>query len=336
MINIDGSYGEGGGQILRTSLGLSLVTKIPFTLYNIRANRKRPGLQKQHLTCVKAAARISNAMLEGDYIGADRLVFYPDDVIPGEYEFDIGSAGSTTLVLQTILPGLIAANGQTKLTIKGGTHNTFAPPFDFISKSFFKILNMMGLHVDIKLLKWGFYPAGGGRIKIIINPVIKLKPVIINNCNITNKYCYCVVSNLPISIAEDEAKIIKEKLSLENINCKSFSVNTDGSGNIVMIELENEYFSEVITSFGARGIPRDKVALNAVNEAEVYIRSKAPVGVHLADQLLIPFAMAGSGEYYTVSPSLHTKTNIEIIKKFLNIDISIKNINNDLWTVKIK
>ena len=183
MISIDGSFGEGGGQILRTALGLSLVTGQPFRIEKIRAGRRNPGLLRQHLTAVKAAAKIGQAEIAGVNIGSTQLTFTPGRVAHGDYQFAVGTAGSATLVLQTILPALLVSGDQdqqTQLTIEGGTHNPFAPPFDFLSQAFLPLLERMGVRVEARLERYGFYPAGGGRIEITIKPAKRLEPIELN------------------------------------------------------------------------------------------------------------------------------------------------------------
>src|SRR3954468_15051165 len=164
MIVIDGSFGEGGGQIIRSSLALSLFTGKPFSVERVRANRKNPGLQRQHLTAVLAAAKIGNADVEGAFVGSNAFTFKPGPVVSGEYDFSIGTARSTTLVLQTVLPPLMLASRSSVVTLEGGTHNMHAPPFEFLHDTFLPLIRKMGAKVGLDLEKYGFYPPGGGRL----------------------------------------------------------------------------------------------------------------------------------------------------------------------------
>src|SRR5258705_2280598 len=175
MLTIDGSFGEGGGQILRTALALSLVTGKPFRIENIRAGRKNPGLLRQHLTAVNAATEISRSEVMGAAIGSRELTFAPGSVVAGTYAFAVGTAGSTTLVLQTVLPALLVASGTSKVILEGGTHNPFAPPFDFLEKTFLPLVNRMGPQVTAELERPGFYPAGGGRMNVTVEPADALR-----------------------------------------------------------------------------------------------------------------------------------------------------------------
>ena len=172
ILTIDGSYGEGGGQVLRSSLAMSLVTGRPFVIENIRAGRKKPGLMRQHLTAVNAAVEVSHAEAAGAAIDSARLEFRPGQVTAGKYKFSVGTAGSATLVLQTVLPALLLADGESHLTLEGGTHNPFAPPLDFLTKAYLPLVNRMGPKVTVDpFYRPGFYPAGGGKFTVHVQPV---------------------------------------------------------------------------------------------------------------------------------------------------------------------
>lgn len=202
MIRIDGSSGEGGGQILRSSLSLSLATGKPFCIEKIRARREKSGLLRQHLTAVLAAAEIGGAEVEGANLGSQAIRFIPGTVKPGNHRFVIGTAGSGTLVLQTILPALVTASGPSCITIEGGTHNLQAPPFDFLEKCFLPIINQLGAKVVVKLERYGFYPAGGGCFSVTIQPCARLSPIrLVDRGEITQRKSVAVVANLPRTIA---------------------------------------------------------------------------------------------------------------------------------------
>lgn len=178
-VEIDGQRGEGGGQILRTALALSLVTGRPVRFRNIRARRARPGLRPQHRTAVLAAARVGAARIEGNSVGSTELEFEPTMLSPGVHHFDIGTAGSTTLVLQTILPALLSADAPSSVRIVGGTHNPLAPCFDFLERAFVPLLRRMGADVSIRLERAGFVPAGGGSLVVEVRPT-KLAPLVLH------------------------------------------------------------------------------------------------------------------------------------------------------------
>ena len=202
-LRIDGSLGEGGGQILRSSLALSLVTTKPFVIERIRASRKRPGLMRQHLSAVTAAAEISQAHVEGDEPGSMRLSFRPGTINSGDYVFDVGSAGSATLVLQTILPALLLAEGESNLTLRGGTHNPWAPPFDFLAQSYLPLVNRLGPTVEARLIRPGFYPLGGGEFTVHIQPVRQLGRLeLTERGELRAHRVRVLLANLPRHIAE--------------------------------------------------------------------------------------------------------------------------------------
>jgi RNA 3'-terminal phosphate cyclase (ATP) len=337
MITIDGSFGEGGGQILRTSLALSLVTGKPFRIENIRAGRKNPGLLRQHLTAVNAATEISRAEVTGAAIGSRELTFAPGSVKSGDYAFAVGTAGSTTLVLQTVLPALMMASAPSTLILEGGTHNPFAPPFDFLETAFLPLLNRMGPRVTAQLERPGFYPAGGGRMSVHIRPALEWKRLdLLTRGECRARRTKAVVANLPLSIAERELRLIEQKMSWPRDWMKAELVQgSRGPGNVVTIEIECEHVTEVFTGFGERGLRSEAVAEKAVQQARRYIASEAAVGEYLADQLLIPMAMAGIGSFTTLPLSRHATTNIEVIGKFIDVGIETSQIGDRMWKVEV-
>ena len=336
MLTIDGSHGEGGGQILRTSLALSLVTGKPFRIESIRARRPKPGLRRQHLTAVRAAAEVGQAQVEGAELDSRQIVFVPGGVRPGEYHFDVGTAGSTTLVLQTVLPALMTAEGPSQLWLEGGTHNIYAPPVDFLEKAFLPILGRMGPKVEITLERPGFYPAGGGSIRVAVEPQAQLCRVDIPERGKILRRAACgVVSRLPLHIAEREVETIRRRMSWPAEVVSTRQVDSAGPGNVVTVEIRSEHVTEVFTGFGQRGVPAEKVAAGVVREARRYLEAGVPVGGHLADQLPIPMALAGGGSFRTLAPSSHTSTNVETLRHFLDISIRTEQVERDVWQVTV-
>ena len=325
MITIDGSHNEGGGQILRTSLALSLCTRTPFRIENIRAGRKEPGLQRQHLAAVRAAAQVGRAEVSGDALGSQQLTFVPQDIAPGKCKFSVGTAGSTTLVLQTVLPALMLASKPTSLTLEGGTHNTAAPAYDFVARTFVPILKRIGANVDMQLLAYGFYPAGGGVIKVAIQPSSELwRLELTSHGNPGERMARVLIANLPRNIAERELAVIAQRFSWPPSSLKIEPVSSRGPGNVILLEVESENITEVFTGFGERGVRAETVAENVAQEARRYLASNAPVGEHLADQLLVPMALAKGGVFRTLPPSRHMQTNIDTIRQFLSTDIRVR------------
>ncbi len=336
LVRIDGSAGEGGGQILRSALALALATGRPFEITNIRAGRKKPGLLRQHLTAVTAAAAVSGAQAPGARLGAGELRFTPGAIAPGEYRFAVGTAGSTTLVLQTVLPPLLVARGPSTLILEGGTHNPYAPPFDFLAKAFLPLVARMGPQVEAVLDRPGFYPAGGGCIRVHVTPAASLGRLdLLERGEIGRTLARAVVSNLPRNIADRELKCVRDLLGWDRESLQVEETASHGPGNLLMLEIESERLTEVFTAFGERSIRAEDVGRAAVDEARDYLASGAPVGPHLADQLLLPMAMAGGGSFRTVAPTRHTLTNIEVLKKFLEIEVRVEKEGRGVWRIEL-
>jgi len=336
MLTIDGSYHEGGGQILRTALTLSVATRTPFRIEKIRAGRKWPGLLRQHLTAVLATARISNAEVRGAEINSTELTFSPQDVVPGDYQFSIGTAGSTMLVLQTILPVLMLGSGPSTLTLEGGTHNPAAPPYDYVERVYLLLLSRMGGRVRSELITAGFFPAGGGVVKIGIEPAVALHALDLRRRGqIVRRSARGLVSNLPESIAERELTVVAKKLGWERGDMVAQSVASPGPGNILFLEVESEQLTEIFTGFGERNVRAEAVAERAINEAKRYLAADVAVGEHLADQLLLPLALMKGGVFTTLPLSPHARTNIDIIGKFLPVKIQVREDGNRGCTVEV-
>jgi len=338
MLSIDGSFGEGGGQILRTSLALSLATGSAFRITHVRAGRKKPGLLPQHLTAVKAAARVGNARVTGACLGSRELTFAPTGVLAGDYTFAVGTAGSATLVLQTVLPPLLTASGPATLTLEGGTHNPFAPPFDFVDRVFLPIINRMGPKVAATLERPGFYPAGGGRFTVTIEPTAKLLRIdLLERGGVRRQFARAVVARLPRHIAERQLAVIEEEMQSHPLQVQIEEASASrGPGNVVTIEIESRDITEVFTGFGQRGVRAEEVADIVVGAARRYLDADVPVGEHLADQLLVPLALAGGGTFKTLPPTRHTRTNIDVIEKFLDIRVSPQQVAPRGWLVAVE
>ncbi|MBI3987937.1 MAG: RNA 3'-terminal phosphate cyclase [Lentisphaerae bacterium] len=338
MITIDGAFGEGGGQILRTALAVSLVTGKAFRIDGIRAKRGKPGLLRQHLTAVNAAVEIGNARVAGNSMGSLCLTFEPAGIRTGAFRYAVGTAGSATLVLQTLLPPLLTADSPTELTLEGGTHNPYAPPFDFLQRAFLPLVNRMGPTVTATLERPGFYPAGGGKFTVRIEPVKKLVRLdLMERGAVLHREAVGIVSQLPRKIADMELAVLRNKLSWEGGSFRAEEVpNPRGPGNIVMVTIQSENVTEVFTGFGERGVPADRVALTTVDAVRDYVAAGVPVGRHLADQLLIPMALAGGGRFRTLPLSRHSSTNIEILKQFIDVDIAATKTGQSAWEVAME
>jgi RNA 3'-terminal phosphate cyclase (ATP) len=333
---IDGSAGEGGGQILRTSLALSLVTGRPFRIEGIRAGRKKPGLLRQHLTAVEAAVAVSGARSSGAELGSAVLTFAPKQVRGGVFRLAVGTAGSATLVLQTVLPAMIGAREPSQFVLEGGTHNPAAPPFDFVDRTFLPVLRRMGASVELRLERHGFYPAGGGRFTAAITPCATLTPIAMLERGETRVHARALVASLPENIGKRELSVVRERLGLDRVQCHVESINSSiGPGNALMIVIDSDGAVEVITSFGSKGVTAEQVASDACDEAAAYLGADVPVGRNLADQLLVPMALAGGGTFRTLAPTPHTTTNAAVIQRFMDLPITIQHEGGPAYRVTV-
>ena len=342
LLTIDGSRGEGGGQVLRSSLALSLITGRPFVIEHIRARRKKPGLMRQHLTAVDAAAQIGRAEVTGAVPGASRLEFRPRGVTPGDYTFNVGTAGSTTLVLQTVLPALLLAEGPSDLALEGGTHNPLAPPWDFLAKTYLPLVGRMGPAVDTALVRPGFYPAGGGRFTVHVQPAPRLAPLeLMERGELLDRHVRALVANLLRHIAERECRTIAQKGGWDEARFSIEEVaDSRGPGNVVLIELQFENLTEVFAAFGQIGVRAETVALRALDGARAYLKAGVPVGTHLADQLLLPLGIgahfgSGGGMFRTMALTQHATTHLGLLRRFLEIDARAEQAGRDDVVVRI-
>ena len=318
MLEIDGAAGEGGGQVLRSSLALAMHTGQAFRITQIRGRRKKPGLLRQHLTGVRAAAAISGATVSGDELRSGELTFEPGPVRAGQYHFAVGTAGSANLVLQTVLPALMLTSDESELVLEGGTHNPASPPFHFLRAAFLPLLARMGPEVTMELERWGFYPAGGGRMRVKVRPVRGLAPLVLEQRGPVRRIeVVAAVANLRRAIAHREAKVAGAGLELAPAHVHVEEVDSVGPGNVVWARCEAEHVTALFSSFGQRGVPADRVSEPLVSEVKAWLDRDVPVQEHLADQLLLPIALAGEGRFVTGPPSPHTRTNIEVIEQFL-------------------
>lgn len=339
IIHLDGSQGEGGGQILRSALALSVVTGRPFRIDRIRAGRPTPGLLRQHLACVEAAARIASATVEGAALGSQEITFTPGAVVPGAYEFRIASAGSTMLLLQTVLPPLLLARRPSELLLEGGTHNPFAPPFPFIERAFLPLLRRIGFDVEATLERPGFYPNGGGRCRVVIRPASALKALRLEAgdgrapSSIGALVC---LAGLPHHVGEREVAALQQGLGLAPEHV-TLEVDTAaiGPGNTAHVCAAGDGFSNVFTGFGAPRVRSEQVAEEAVGAAQRFLASGAAVDEHLADQLLLPLALARGGSFTTTEPSGHTRTNADILREFLPVAISTEPAGPAAWRLQV-
>lgn len=333
-IQIDGSQGEGGGQILRTALSLSMLTGIPFELVNIRAGRKKPGLMRQHLVCVQASQRISNATVEGAELHSQKLYFQPQQVQAGKYDFQIGSAGSTILVLQTLLPALMMQAEPSHINIHGGTHNPMAPTADFISHCFLPSLQKIGIQVDFECERAGFFPIGAGQINATIQPwTTQTQYTVLEKGKLIEVNGFATALNIPSNIADRELEVLNNKLDLtqrKRLNFQGIS-----QGNTAFVILNYEHHQQVFSALGEMKKSAEKVAHDLAKQVKAYLANDAVADEYLTDQLLLPLALGKGGEFSAQMISEHTRTQAAMIQKFIDCEIHFEKID-DIFKVSVK
>jgi RNA 3'-terminal phosphate cyclase (ATP) len=343
MIELDGAAGEGGGQILRSSLALSLCTGQPMTIRRIRARRPKPGLMRQHLACVNAAVAISGAKAEGAELGSQQLVFEPGAVRPGDYSFNVGTAGSCSLVLQTILPPLMMAQSTSRVVLGGGTHNPMAPPFHFLERCFAPLLSRLGVGLALELRRMGFYPAGGGEFSALITPATGgLVPVdLIERGALRGAYAECLAPGLPSRVASRELEAVGRLLGWtpEQLIAPAVRQN-EGPGNALMATLVHEHVTELVTAFGEKGVSSEAVAASLSKEVQAFQRAAGALGPHLADQWMLPLALAVVGtkkpaSFTCTEMTDHSSTNIGVIEAFLPVQFEVAESDPSLWRVSV-
>lgn len=340
VIEIDGSEGEGGGQVVRTSLALAAVTGIPVRITNIRGGRTKPGVLRQHLTGVQAIAQVSGGLVEGAELGSQTLTLTPNGLRGGSFELEVGSAGSAILVAQTILPALMFAPEASTVTIGGGTHASWAPPFDYFERCYLPLLSRMNASVSVSIESHGFYPAGGGRIVMHVEPTSGLRGIsLINREGELNAQVQSLVARIPASIGDRECGVIERKTGWSHDSFETRVIEQSGGpGNVVMIQCGFDNVTELFIGFGKVGVRAEYVARCVLREARAYLSLDVPVGQYLADQLLLPMGLAaakGSASEFRTGPlSQHSLTHINVLRRFL--DIQIRVIQNDDGSVTVR
>ncbi|MCB0208853.1 MAG: RNA 3'-phosphate cyclase [Anaerolineae bacterium] len=344
MITIDGTYGEGGGQILRTSLTLAALLTQPLHIKNIRAGRKTPGLAAQHLTAVRAAAALCGALLRGDELGSTELIFEPQyAATPGGYRFDVaearegGSAGAATLVLQTVALPLALTEGNSRVLLKGGTHVPWSPSFHYVQQVYLPMLARCGLQITSELEAWGWYPAGEGRIKVEIAGTGALKTRQHGNLfergDLKNVSGIAVASSLPAHIAQRLGQRATNRLAQAGlpVSITPQRVRSVSPGAGIFLTAEYESSRAGFGAIGKKGKPSEAVADEAVDALLAFHQTGATLDAHLADQLLLPLVMSGyRGQVSVQSLTRHTLTNMAVIQQFLGPVITADHRTNTL------
>ncbi len=336
LVRIDGSYGEGGGQILRTSLMLATHLGRPLEIVNIRKNRKTPGLMPQHLTAVRALAEICSAEVKGDGHRSEKLFFNAGKVKTGKYSFDIASekksAGSASLVMQTLaLPLFLAQGGGSTIRVKGGTHVPWSPPGTYLKQIFFPMLAKMGLFAHIKILKWGFYPEGGGELSLQIKRTTNPRNIKCFNFNDRGKLLrvtgLSAVANLPMSICERQRRRANEILHEAGIrpNIATKEAKARGKGTVLFLTAEYENVLAGFSRLGEKGKPAEIIAEETCQDLIDFNGKIVGIGHNLADQLLPYLCLTGKKFTMEVSNlTSHLLTNLWVVSRFIDVIIDIK------------
>ncbi len=340
LVELDGSHGEGGGQVLRSSLALAILTERPFKLVNIRANRAKPGLQPQHLMAVRAAGTICGAKYKGASVGSSVLYFEPGTLKSGNYTFSIGTAGSTSLVLHTVyLPLALRGTEPSTVTMTGGTHNAHAPCYHFNEVTWGGYLKKMGVRIDQEMLRPGFYPRGGGEVRSVILPCSRVKGLSITTCpELTAAGGFSAVANLPETVAKRQARRLATRLKSERLesHIPQEEWRAANPGTVAAVIFRQAPVPTLFFGLGERGKPAESVADDAADEAIRYRDAKAPVDPHSADQVLLPLAFSPDESVYRTSEvTRHLTTNIEVVRKFLDRHITLDGREGEPGTVRI-
>lgn len=334
ILEIDGSHGEGGGQVLRSALALSLATGRSFRLTQIRARRPKPGLMRQHLACVQAAQQVSSATVLGAELGATTLEFHPGEVRGGEYVVEIGTAGSTVLVAQSLLPAFVAKGVEVRLAIHGGTHNPMAPPFSAFEHVVVPLVRRLGVAMTTRLLRPGFAPMGGGALEVTVGPVEAAEPLVLEARGALRGVTIEVLTvALPDLVATRELAVVKARLAKvlgaevpieeRHLSPTKNHWRTSSVGNAIAVLFHFEGHTEEVSMLGERKLSAERVAARVAEKAEAFLAQGQPVGEHLQDQLPILLAVTCGGRYQTMPPTPHLSSQLELLPRFTGQPIRV-------------
>jgi RNA 3'-terminal phosphate cyclase (ATP) len=294
---------------------------------------------RQHLMAVHAATCISDAEVSGAELGSTELTFRPRAIRAGNYHFAIGSAGSTTLVFQTVLLPLVLKGGApSTLGFEGGTHNPMAPPFDFLERVFLPLLARMGARVELAFGRHGFYPAGGGEWSATVYPAARLERLdLLERGAVRATTARALCAAIPGSVGVRQVDALVSALGWDRQGCRPQIVSgTRGPGNALLASIESEHVTELITGFGERGVPAERIAALVADQVRRYLAADVPVGEHLADQLLLPMALGSGGAFRTVAPSPHCTTQLRLLELFLGVKATAAQEREDAWRIEIE
>lgn len=328
FIVMDGAYGEGGGQIVRTSLSLAMITGRALKLVNVRGNRRKPGLRPQHLTAVQACASVCRGCAVGAELGARELYFTPGKVRAGEYGFAIGTAGAATLVLQTVLLPLSKAGGESRVVVSGGTHVPWSPPFHYLAEIFLPTIDRLGCRIGVSLTRWGWYPKGGGKIQAAVKRSSSFEPGLLNQpFELKRVTGISASSQLPEHVRIRQKRRLESRLWKAGIGAEIMLVDPPAMnpGSFVFLRAQGSESVAGFSSLGARGKPAEQVADEATDALLRFLDSRAALDRHLADQVVIYLAtIPGKHAFTTSNITKHLLTNAWVIEQFLPVRFEIE------------
>ncbi|KAL0212858.1 hypothetical protein RCL1_006484 [Eukaryota sp. TZLM3-RCL] len=346
MLSIDGSHGEGGGQVLRTTLSIATAIGQSVRIFNIRAGRDKPGLRPQHLTAVNACTTISNAKVKGNSVGSTEITFIPNRVGSGDYTFDIGTAGSVNLLLQTLIPPLLTASGRSKVTVIGGTQNPFSPNSHYLVEVFVPLLRKLGANITVRHTKEGFYPQGGGRMELEVDgfgtahplsPLTLLQRGSLLSCSVLS-----AVARLPEHVNDGLVSVlnnyVKTLVPANKIERRRENWDTKSPGCVASIRLDYEHTITAAFAIGKRGVSAEEIAQEAVDDLDKFVLCGDSFAVdrHLCDMLITILAFSmGKSRFTTTEITLHSLTNAEVVNIFYPNTVKITGSEGSPGTVEI-
>jgi RNA 3'-terminal phosphate cyclase (ATP) len=342
MLDIDGSIGEGGGEIVRTAIAASLWHGTPLTLQRIRANRSTPGLRPQHVAALRGAVAVSDGSVEGDEVGSTTVHFEPGTVRPGTYDFDVGTAGSAVLVARTLLPALAACDAPSEIRVTGGTHVRRAPPFEYLDRVYAFLLREMGVEMEATIESYGFYPRGSGTIRVDIAPPDDWSPLQLTRRGpLESIRATSLLADLPQHIAERELTTLEDALAdvLDGpaLERRTRRVHASASpGNALLVDVLSEEAIELVAEIGEKGLPAETVASRCADAVEAYLAVDAPIGAHLADQIPLLMAIAGGGLCRTTHLTSHTRTQLDLVPRCFDVEFEVERLDDGTARIACK
>lgn len=336
MLTIDASKGEGGGQVVRSALALSLATGRAFVLENIRAGKRTPGLGRQHVVAVQAAAQVSGGEHEGAQSGSLRLRFAPRRVQGGTYRFNVASAGSAVLIAQTVIPALLRAGESSEVVVEGGTHNALSPPYEFFDGSYLGFLRKLGADVKSEIWRYGFMPDAGGAFRTLITPRPLSRHELVTRGRLLARRGAAKFAKISRGIADREVAVLEKRFRWGASAYGVDEVEAGGGGNVVVVTLRYTHVTIVMTQLGDRELPAETFTSALADRIDQFLPSDVPVDAFLADQILVPLALAGGGSFRTVEPTAHTMTQIDVLHAFLpEIEVKTQPDGRGAWIVSL-